>query len=314
MDERFRRYRSDRDLRQCGVYEGTGKYRSRWYQGVEAGMEWHRLSLDGNLPLRVQVYTTDAPPGEWNGTAEPVLERDACDLLLSGVRGRYLCFTVFPSEGLRGFSLSFPGHSVDSRLPGVMRGDPTLRRFLGVYESVYMDTNQILAQFPGRLDPHADHPLPELRYWLGAVEWMRGTPCVPDLLAAAVQLNRLRGTRCGLDLLVRLVTGGRGELVEHFQWQNRAMGAQEQADCARLYGREPSRVTLLLPPQTSEAALRFLERILEDFIPMGVSYSVLVLQAGAPMDGHSYLDVNAQLCEPPPAALDESDLDELTLE
>ncbi len=312
MEARLRRYRSNRDLSRCGVYDGAGEYRSRWYQGCEAGMEWYRLSLEGVSSVRVRIYAVDDLPEDWDGGLKPAMEREAGDLLLYGVRGRWLCFTAVPAEGLQGYALFFPGRSIDEYLPDVMQGDDTLRRFLGVYQSVYMDTNMLAARFPGRLAPRDREALEELKYWLGADPWTRDAPCMPELLSAAPLLNRMRGTRRGLELLLQTV-GVRGELVEYFQWRGQAMGAREREDCARLYGGERG-ATLLLPEDTSEAVLRFLEGALEDFIPMGVPWSVVCLQAGAPMDGHSYLDANAELSEPPPAVLDGTDLDELVLE
>ena len=202
-----------------------------------------------------------------------------------------------------------------SRVSVCSRTKPfTLRQFLAVYQSLYMDANQQAARFPGQLNPRSEDALPNLKLWVGAARWMRDAPCMPDLLAAAPRLNRMRGTRPGLELLISLVTGGRGALVEDFQWRGQPLSAGEREDCVRLYGGEPPSAALLLPADTSDAALRFLESVLEDFIPLGVSYSILQLQDGAAMDGHSYLDANAQLQEPPRAALDETDLDDLTLE
>lgn len=314
MEQRFRRYRSDRDLSRCGVYDDAGGYRSRWYEGFGPGMEWLRLSLKGVADARVRVFAVDTLPESWDDSLEPALERQAGDLSLYGVCGRYLCFTVRPAKELQGYALSFPGRSIDAGLPAVLQDDATLRQFLAVYQSLYMDANQQAARFPGQLDPQGEDALPDLKLWVGAARWMRDAPCMPDLLAAALRLNRMRGTRPGLELLISLVTGGRGKLVENFQWRDQLLSAREREDCARLYGDDPASAALLLPADTSDAALRFLESVLEDFIPLGVSYSILQLQDGAAMDGHSYLDANAQLQEPPLAALDETDLDDLTLE
>ena len=68
MDQRFRRYRSDWDLKRCGIYDSAGGYRSQWYQGFCDGMEWHRLSLSGLSDAQVRVYATDQPPDIWDGT------------------------------------------------------------------------------------------------------------------------------------------------------------------------------------------------------------------------------------------------------
>lgn len=314
MDQRFRRYRSDRDLRRCGVYDSAGGYRSRWYQGFDDGMEWLRLSLEGVSGVKVWVFAIDQPPGIWDDSLEPVLVGDGADFSLYGVRGRYLCFTAAPAEGLVGYTLTFPGRSIDAGLPFVLRDDAALRQFLAVYQSAYMDVNQEAARFPGRLDPHSLTPLPDLGLWVGAASWMGETAGLPDLLAAASKINRMRGTRRGLDLLIKLVTGGCGELVEDFQWRNQTLNKAEREDCTRLYGGGHASVTLLLPVDTAPSAVAFLERILDDFIPLGETYRVLQFRDGAELDGHFYLDVNTQLQEPPPASMNESDLDELVLE
>lgn len=169
--EKLRRYRSHTDLAQCGRFEGGG-YRSRWYRGLAPGMEWLRLSLDGAQGACVRVYACDEPPRQWEEHLIPSLERTAADLLLYGVRGLYLCFTVEPAQDLRGYELAFPGLSIDSLLPAVLQGDDTLRKLLGVYQSLYMDLNRELALFPGRLDPQGAGPLLQLPLWLGADGWV----------------------------------------------------------------------------------------------------------------------------------------------
>ncbi|MDE7261035.1 MAG: hypothetical protein K2N78_03090, partial [Oscillospiraceae bacterium] len=152
MEQTIRRYKSDWDLARCGQRK-YGLYRSRWYRGLRAGMEWLRLSLTVSGPVLVKVYATnDAPAGSIDGM-EPVLERTASDLILYGVKGLSLCFTVEPGDTLQGYELTFPGLSIDSQLPSVMQGDDTLRKLLGVYQSLYMDLNRELAAFPDRLAP-----------------------------------------------------------------------------------------------------------------------------------------------------------------
>lgn len=313
MEQRVRRYRSHRDLRQCGFFEGT-RYRSQWYQGTKNGMEWLRLSLEGITAGKVCVFAADLPPDGWDPSMEPILALEAADLSLLGVHGRFLAFTVEPADGLRGFALSFPGRSIDAGLPFVMRDDATLRQFLAVYQSAYMDANQQAARFPGRLNPYDPDVLPDLGLWVGAARWMGDCVQLPDLLAAAPMLNRMRGTRQGLERLIQLVTGGRGQIIEDFQWRDQPLNLEEQANCTQLYGREQANVAVLLPADTASAAMRFLEHMLDDFIPLGETYTILQLQEGAELDGHFYLDVNTTLVEPPSAAMDESDLDDLILE
>ncbi len=190
----------------------------------------------------------------------------------------------------------------------------TLRKLLGIYQSLYMDVNRELSRFPDRLFPHSSDPLPELHRWLGASAWMGlGLP-EREMLSAAVELNRHRGTRKGLQLLSRLVTGRDCEIVEQFQWEGGIPSAQELEECRRLYGEERSGVTLLFPVDVSAEKLSALKSVLDDFIPLGVPYTVIRLEDTATMDVHSYLDGGAEISDPPPAELDGPENGEWILE
>lgn len=313
MEQTIRRYRSDWDLAQCGQLE-YGVYRSRWYRGLRAGMEWLRLSLAVSGPVLVRIYATDEEPDRSIDGLEPVLERSAPDLLLYGVRGLALCFTVEPGDALQSYELTFPGLSIDSRLPAVMQGDGTLRKLLGVYQSLYMDLNRKQAAFPDRLAPLASDPLPELPRWLGASSWMGlGLP-EQRLLAAAAELNRLRGTPRALHTLAALVAGRDCEIIEEFQWDKEVQSVQEREDCARLYGQGQSGVTLLFPASVSYERLSRLKTVLDDFIPLGVPYCVVRMESGATLDVHSYLDSGAEITDPPPAELDGPEDRDMVLE
>ncbi len=313
MEQTIRRYRSDWDLAQCGQFE-NGIYRSRWYQGLRPGMEWLRLSLAVSGQIYVRVYATDGPAPGSVYKMKPALERTAPDLLLYGVKGLSLCFMVEPGDALQSYELTFPGLSIDSFFPSVMQGDDTLRKLLGIYQSLYMDVNRELSRFPERLSPQDVDPLPELHRWLGASSWMGlGLP-EREMLAAAVELNRLRGTKKGLRLLSRLVTGQPCEIAEQFQWEKGIPSAQERDDCKRLYGGGQSGVTLLFPAGTSTEKLSALKAVLDDFIPLGVPYTVVRLEDTAAMDGHSYLDGGAEIADPPLAELDGPENGEWILE
>ncbi len=308
MAQRLRRYRSDRELSRCGTFDGETFY-SLWHQGLGGGMEWLRLSLIGAEGAVVRVWASDCPEDD---PAGPVLTQSGTDLLLYGVRGRYLRFSVSPGERLQGYELAFPGLSLDVGLPAAMRGEDGLRRFLGVYQSLSMDLAREYARFPRRLDPLGQEPLGSLYCWQGADWAVRAPEGVRDkLVAVAALLNRLRGTRRGLELLLKLTAGGRGVIVEGFQWEKLPLSAGERAECARLYG---TGVALLLSKRLPKETVQFLEDVLPEFVPAGVSCAVRVLEDGAAMDGLYFLDGNACLVEPPPPVLDESDLDDLILE
>lgn len=53
---------------------------------------------------------------------------------------------------------------------------------------------------------------------------------------------------------------------------------------------------------------------LDDFIPLGVPYTVVRREEAATMDGHSYIDGGAEIADPPPAELDGPENGEWVLE
>lgn len=313
MEQRIRRCRSHRDLSQCGQFSHS-LYRSRWYRGLHPGMEWLRLSLTVSGPVLVKVYTADYPPSWGTDDLFPALERPETDLLLYDITGLFLCFTVEPGDYLRSYELAFPGRSIDSLLPCAMQGDGTLRRLLGIYQSLYMNLNQELAAFPDRLDPLSSRPLPELSRWLGASSWLGDGRPDRALLAAATELNYRRGTKKCLLQVSQLITGQQCQVVEGFQWSKPNCTIPELVDCTRLYGEDPSAVTLLFPCETDEEKLMQLKAILEDFLPMGVSCSLVRLEPGAALDGHSYLDSGVQMVDPLVPRLDGPEPGALILE
>lgn len=277
MGPELRCYRAHRDLSRCGMTEGT-VFRSRWYRGLEPGMEWLRLTLEADQPLQVQVWAADAPAGAVAPAAgEPALQRTANDLSLYGVRGQYLSFSVQPAAALRNYTLFFPGRSIAEGLPAILQKDEELRRLLAVCQAGYLDLNRVMRHFPDRLDPHAPDALPDLARWVGASRWAADETTLRRILPYAVLLTRLRGTRRGLILLTRLVTGRSARILE-------------------TPGRSPA-VTILLPVSVSAVDAQRLRALLQDFIPLGLTFDLIALQDGGPMDGHTYLEENAVLTE-----------------
>lgn len=311
MEQTVRTYRSDHDLARCGRFDGDS-FCSQWYRGLRPDMEWMRLSLDVGAEVRVQVFSCNSPDEDDH---IPVMERYGSDLLLYGVYGQFFRFTVTPGTALSGYELSFPGLSIDAGLPAVMQDDDTLRRLLGVYQSLYMDMNRALTSFPERLDPMAEKAISGLADWLGAAHWhQRGEAAVRRLIAAAPMLNRMRGTPMGLKLLLKLITGQNCRLVESFRWQNQKLSAEEREACAALYGRDAVGAAVLLPAGVPENAVQMLKYVIGDFMPLGIRWTLVTMEDGAPMDGNCYMDVNACLTELPFSLMDEAELGSLLLD
>lgn len=309
MDHRLRHYRSSWDLHQCGWLEQE-RFRSKWYLGLSRGMQWLRLTVNGTAQMHIRVYTCDDPPDDFRDVEDrPVLERTAEDLLLYEAKGRYLAFTAEPGEALRSFTLSFPGRSIAEGLPIVLQNDDTLRTLLAVCQSEYLDLTAEMHEFPTRLNPAHPNALPQLPGWIGAQQWMSNCSAAKKILPHIPLLTRLRGTRRGLQLLATLATGFPCRIMEtHGCTDGCAWEAHQQGTATS------EEISILIPPCANPKDVQYLRMILPDFIPFGVSYTLVHLEEGAPMDGHSYLDENSVLIEPSICEMDGTDIDGTILE
>lgn len=304
MENRLRQYRSSYDLRQCGQIE-HGRFRSRWFPGLSRGMQWLRLTVQGTAQLHVRVYACDDPPEDFRTVEDqPVLERTADDLLLYAAKGQYLAFTAEPGGALRSFVLSFPGRSIAEDLPIVLQEDDTLRALLAVCQAEYMDLAAKIYAFPARLHPDAPDALRQLPRWVGAQPWMRDDATAKKILPLAPLLARLRGTRRGLQLLAKLVTGYPCRIMETDNIVKYGRKVCKWDDFRLASARSDTAVCILVPSCAGRNEVQCLRMLLPDFIPVGVSYMLIHLEDSAPMDGYSYLDENASLTEPPACELD----------
>lgn len=296
MEVGLRQYKSSADLSQCGTIRDH-VYQSRWFRGLKPQMEWLRLTLKGNGGMRVRIYVSDGQPENFPdlGTREPVLDRENTDLLLYGVRGKYLCFTVEPGAALKEFRLEFPGHSIDEGLPAVLQGDDTLRALLGVYQSRYMDLNRKAAEFTERLNPQSPDALPELNRWLGSSRWSLDSELEASIRMEAPHLARIRGTGNGLRRLVKLLTGSPCWLIESWLMKQNGGLYREHVNDFHLNSMDKEDITIILPPKISGERISQLKSLLPDFIPLGISYRVVYLSDNSRMDSSSYMDINGVL-------------------
>lgn len=314
MDNRLRHYRSSYDLRQCGSIE-QGRFRSRWYPGLSRRMQWLRLTVQGTVPMHVRVYVCDHPPEDFREVEDtPVLERIANDLLLYEARGKYLAFTVEPGEALRSFVLSFPGRSIAEGLPLILQGDDTLRALLAVCQSEYLDITAEIHTFPTRLNPAHPDALQQLPQWIGAQKWISDHSTAKKILPQAPLLARLRGTRRGLQLLTRLVTDYPCRIMEANSGAKTGRNVSQWDEYRHSSVQPDTAISILVPSCAARKDVQCLRLLLPDFIPMGVSYTLIHLEDSAPMDEHCYLDENASLMEPPACELDGAKVDEVILE
>lgn len=106
---------------------------------------------------------------------------------------------------------------VVSLLPGVFQEDPFTQGFCAAMDQVLLPVVTTLDGFPAYLDPGTapQQMLVRLASWMGlplAGRWAQES--LRQALSAAMHLYEMRGTRQGLEELLRLLTGSGADIQE----------------------------------------------------------------------------------------------------
>ncbi|MCX4673183.1 hypothetical protein OG453_42245 [Streptomyces sp. NBC_01381] len=187
--------------------------------------------------------------------------------------------TAGPGPAVRQLRLDLPRATSADLLPAVYREDPTAddftERFLSLFDSVVETLDRATERAPALLDPAGvpDGVLPWIAGLLGldlgpdpnpapgassgGGLGSRSRPGTPDLgnaqlspavlrqlIAAAPELRRRRGTPCGLALALEIVLGMRPAILEPAAVPWGAVGRDTRLGEVRLFGRSTARVRL----------------------------------------------------------------------
>lgn len=264
---------------------------------------------------------SDAPAAEKMArlTALPHLRAvDRQDILLHSLQGRwvYLCVCALPQDGaacvLRGVHLEFPRYSFTQYFPEIYQQDDFFRRYVAVFQSLYLDLESRVDEVPRMLDYESadDAQTEALAAWLGIDT--AGGLFGPEQLRSLIRDSQLyqggKGTRAALEGVVELACGVRPRIVEHFQWSRMPMPAARRRLYEGLYGADGNMFCVILnltdrpgPLPVSEAQL---DRLIDAYSMLGTRHRLVFLRRCSYTDTHCYLDVNSCLSTPETAAVD----------
>jgi phage tail-like protein len=304
------------------------------FDGIDSGKRgfaWDRIVLDLALPAAASVtlrtLTTEAeiapdrikaePDSAWSRPLSLALG-DLPEVLVQSGPGRYLWLWLdLLSDGTQGPQISRidvfgPRRSGLRHLPAPFHQDPESRdfldRFLSVFDTIFAELRQAGSDTAMLFDPEA---VPEGAWldWLGSwfdlnflAEW--DVPTRRAMVASAIDSARLRGTRAGLQQILRWHLGLSAPwpmVIEHFRLGPGAppVGMEPLPQAA-----EPHRMTLVLPrarvPDVAEARLM---RLIEAWAPAHVAVTLRLIEPGIVIGCQSLLGVDTLLqgsCPEPP--------------
>ncbi len=217
------------------------------------------------------------------------------DVLLTHLTGRYVwCMLTFTSGGLRHLPhlrLYYPAFSFVSYLPESYQGDPApdafFKRFVAIFQSLYLDLDEQIAAFPAQLDPMtADvSALHHMSSWFGLTAcWEFGEEKMRLLLSKALDLFHIWGTKTCIQQMIQLLCDCTPYLQEHFKQGQQAFG-----------------FTVLIPERHYHPHLTLL---LSSLRPAHTTCRLVYLQERITLNNHSYIGVNSRLSDWTPLTLD----------
>ena len=187
---------------------------------------WHRVRIAIDLPPRTGICVSLATAED---PAAPIAKEDwqhvddltaVGDFLIDQPPGRYLHVRIelrgdgHATPAIHRIRIDFPRSTSATRLPGVFRDDPVaadfLDRFVATFDASIEDLDRIITRFPALLDPTSSPA--EALAWIGTFLDIVLDPAWSeqqrrDILSAAPELYRHRGTPWAVAQAIRLTTG-----------------------------------------------------------------------------------------------------------
>lgn len=235
------------------------------------------------------------------------------DALIRGQPGRYLWLRIelTGTQGqtplLKSVRAYFPRTSYLRYLPAVYQenepGRDFLERFLSLFETFFSQMEAQIGRSERFLD--ADYVSGDFLRWLGSWLAIAADENWPEdklrlLIKKAPGLFKIRGTRRGIEGMIKVYTGDKPFIVEQFQLKCADAGAEFRELLSRLYGDDPYSFTLLLKPFqiNQEQDSQAVRRIIAAEKPAYTRAQVVPLQPWIYLDRHTYLGVNSCLTKP----------------
>ncbi len=257
----------------------------------------------------VSIETRAKVIGELDGAKE---FENVNDILLYGFKGRYLWFSVelvnYGMEDLEisGIKIEFPRIAFIGYLPEMYRSkqpkDSFLARFIGVFQSIYLDIEEKVDKYPTKFDPMQTDT--EFLVWLS--KWfsindgyMWDEQKLRRILSQIVSLYKIKGTKKVIDEIVKLYTGKKGIIIEQFQLINNDFYNRNKKLIGRLFGDNGYTFSVLVDKESIADSDEYmaLMKCISLFKPADSKCNLVVLNDNIYLDYHCYLGINSYIAK-----------------
>jgi phage tail-like protein len=295
--------------------------------------------------IRVSYYTSDNEYMQWEGLpitrdeflcnpdipfehklmhwqslkSTPIINPQ--DALLFRATGRYLWLKIdftgneAHSPRLSTIRIYYPRMTLLSYLPAIYAEEDKetgfLERWLALFGSFFEDMDKQIAGIAKHLDPESvsgDY-LKWLASWVGIASDDHWTDeQLRNLIAAAPEIYRKRGTREGIERMIEIYVGERPLIIEYFQLHQIRSNSDFSSIVNELYTMNPYTFCVLMKAERieNEKQRSIVERLINEQKPAFTEAKLILLQPWLYMDMHTYLGINTYLSEPTLLRLDNS--------
>ena len=316
------------DDRLTGEGGGTFCYLAPMFDSTDYEGTWHRLRLEGifsNCKYEVVAAATDVNLEE-TITDESIDFSDKLellkdygyvrkvntdDMLLHNLQGRYLWVFIKVTGSkidsffkIEGFSVEFPHGSFAEYLPEIYQDERNsfFERYMTVLQSLYEDLEKEVDFVPRYLDYETapDENLRLFAEWTG--RWNENGQWTPEQLRYLIfnlqSIQSGRGTWTVMEQMIYLMTGQKASVIEHFRWKDWAdKDSVHLKEYYKKYKNDEDTFVVVIDATEKEVGMseRMLEKMLEDYTPLGMNCKVLYLKKKSLMDSQAYLEENSYL-------------------
>jgi len=240
------------------------------------------------------------------------------DILLHGLVGRYIWIAIrsYNTEdkcySLSGIQIEYPMLTFVDYLPQVYsEGGEFFQRYMGIFQSLYLDVEKTIDKLPLYLDVDTvpDSFLSYLGKWVGIDNSsdIFNPSQMRKVIKRATIINGGKGTKATLEELITLYTGTKPIIIEYFYWENTIGTELERKKLyQRLYGEDRCFFTVIIDmKQASKGIVRDkLKHLIEQYKPAMSKYHLVLLENCDHSDIHCYLGINSYLAKPDKMQID----------
>lgn len=232
------------------------------------------------------------------------------DIELFDFKGRYMWFGIEilnssdESGVIEELKIEFPKKSFVEYLPEIyqtnMGTNSFLERFVGVFQSLYLDLDDDIANVSSIFDPQTLDPewLKCLSEWFAFEDsFLWEEKKLKKVLKEVISLYKCKGTKRVLLRIIELYTGEVPIIIERVNIEDTEFYKNDAQVLRKLYGKNGCFFCVFVSSEAIKTTNEYynLMRIIDQFKPIDSICNLIVLNKDIYLDYHCYIGVNSQI-------------------